>query len=338
MCAAFMLMIFLYMAVSTKGVSNQCDKIDGTTLIWSNCNSYSIVTLNNKGINEIETNRESYYGNVSTLDLSNNKIKVLPDGFLSNAINLKVVHLQNNSLEGLPETFLKNSSNLQVLSLEGNQLSTIPESIFHDTLHNLTVDCKCNLVNNLMEKINSVPNLKAYCKLSSERANPLVFYEENCRIQYVALYIVLPILVIALIAGGVALYMWKRKTSSSTLQSKSAANMSPVHGQPRYMSTNMETTATTVQPGQKQDYENVFVGYLPTTETKPYGYGKNEHKTGTHSSKPTTEGKIHLESDVYEGDQPIYTNTQGIYYNYTEPRLRNSNSKEEEDVYILPDQ
>ncbi|XP_069596701.1 leucine-rich repeat-containing protein 25 isoform X2 [Ranitomeya imitator] len=337
MCAAFMLMIFLYMAVNTKGVSDQCGKIDSTTLIWSNCHNYSNVTLNNKSINEIETNRESYYGNVSILDLSNNKIKVLPDGFLSNAIKLKVVHLQNNNLEGLPQTFLKNSSNLQVLSLEGNQLSTIPASIFHDTLHNLTVDCNCNLVNDLMDKINSALIHNASCKSSSESANLQVFYEENCRKQYVTLYIVLPILVIALIAGGVALYMWKRKTSSSTLQSKSAANMSPVLGQPRYMSTNMETTATTVQPGQKQDYENVFVGYLPTTETKPYGYGKNEHKTGTHS-KPTTEGKIHLESDVYEGDQPIYTNTHGIYYNYTEPRLRNSNSKEEEDVYILPDQ
>ncbi|XP_073444702.1 uncharacterized protein [Dendrobates tinctorius] len=337
MCAAFMLMIFLYMAVNTKGVSHRCTKIDGTTLTWSIYSSCSNVTLKNKSINDIITNGESYYGNVSELDLSYNEIKVLPDGFLSNAIKLKVVYLQNNNLESLPKTFLKDSSNLQVLSLEGNQLPTIPTSIFHDTLHNLTVDCKCDLVNDIMEKINNASILNANCKLSSEWTNPLDFYEKNCRKQNVTLYIVLAILVIALIAGGVALYMWKRKTSSSSLGSKSAEDMSPVHGQPRYMSTNMEATATTVHPGQKQDYENVCVGYLPTTETKPYGYGKNEHKPGTHS-KHTAEGKIHMESDAYEGDQPIYTNTQGIYYNYSESGLMDSKSKEEEDVYILPDQ
>ncbi|XP_073542492.1 leucine-rich repeat-containing protein 25 isoform X2 [Phyllobates terribilis] len=337
MCAAFMLMIFLYMAVNTKGASHQCNNIDGTTLIWSNFNNCSDVILKNKSINEIVINDQSYYGSVSKLDLSHNKIKVLPGGFLSNAIILKEVHLQNNNLEDLPEKFLKNSSKLQVLNLEGNQLSTIPASIFHDTLYNLTVDCQCNLVKDI-NNASKYPKLNAICKLSSGWTNPQDFYEENCRKQYMALFIVLPILVIALIAGGVALYMWKRKTSSSSLESKSAADMSPVHGQPRYMSTNMEGSATMVNPGQKQDYENVFVGYLPTTETKPYGYGKNELKPGTHS-KHAAEGKIQLESDDNEADQPIYTNTQGIYYNYSEPRLMKSKGKEEEeDVYILPDQ
>ncbi|KAM4050152.1 leucine-rich repeat-containing protein 25 [Anomaloglossus baeobatrachus] len=337
MWAEFMLMIFLCMPVYTKGASG-CDQIDGTTLLWSNFNNCSDVILKEKSIKDIVTNGESQYGNVSKLDLSYNSIRVLPEGFLSNAIKLLQVNLQSNNLERLPEDFLINSSKLQILKLEDNQLSEIPTSVFHDTLQTLTVDCQCPLVNNILQIINGskYPNLNATCKLSSELTNPRDFYEQNCSNQYLALYIVLPILLIALIAGGISLYMWKRKRSSSSFESKDAADMSPVHGQPRYMATNIEGTATTLNQGQKQDYENVFVGYLPSTETKPYGYLKNEHEPGAHS-KHTTEDDIYLESDVNEGDQPIYTNTQGIYYNYSEPKLVKNQSKEE-DVYILPDQ
>lgn len=53
-------------------------------------------------------------------------------------------------------------------------------------------------------------------------------------------------------------------------------------------------------------------------------------------SKQTMEEDPYLESDVCEGNQPIYSNTQGVYYNYGNHGDIGIN-KEDDDVYILPD-
>lgn len=62
---------------------------------------------------------------------------------------------------------------------------------------------------------------------------------------------------------------------------------------------------------------------------------KNKKKTEA-PSKQTMEEDPYLESDVCEGNQPIYSNTQGVYYNYGNHGDIGIN-KEDDDVYILPD-
>lgn len=337
MLLAMMLMIFLSSPADTNGKIQVCDTITGTTLTWSSFNNCSDVKLSDKGINNVVTNKESRYNKLIKLDISYNNLSVLPEGFLSDAFVLQKVHLEGNNLQHLPEMFLSKSSNLQFLGLEGNPLSEIPRSVFRESLVNLTVDCRCDLVGNIITHLNGNATKHSMCNMASERINLKVFYEENCGQQYLALYIVLPILAIGLIGGSVALYIWKRKRTSTSLENKGSTDKSPTHGQPRYMSRSMEGPAATLGPGQRQDYENVFVGHLQTTETKPYGYLENEREPGAHSRKHVAEEDIYLESDVNEGDQPIYTNTHGLYYNYSEPIPTHSKNKEEDDVYILPD-
>ncbi|XP_056430255.1 leucine-rich repeat-containing protein 25 isoform X2 [Hyla sarda] len=336
MLAVMMLMTFLYTPSYTQEAS-QCNTITNTILIWSQFNNCEHVMLRNKSINHIYTNKSSHYGKLTILDISNNKLSDLPKDFLSTANALKEVHLEHNELKHLPEMFLSNSHALETVTLEGNPLSEIPASIFRETLVNLTVDCRCDLVSNVMNALNYSEVVSATCKESAVLHNLKDFYDANCGNQYLALYILLPTLMLVLLVGGVALYFWKRKRTSASLESKDAADKSPAHGQSRYTSRNIESTETTFSPGNRQDYENVFVGHL-TTETTPRGYLENDHRPGTHRSKHVAEEDIYLESDVNEGDQPIYTNTQGLYYNYSEPTHEKSRSHEEDDVYILPDQ
>ncbi|XP_044140809.1 leucine-rich repeat-containing protein 25 isoform X1 [Bufo gargarizans] len=342
MWTVMILMTFLHTPAYTIAESNTCYTLNGTILIWSKFNNCSNVILRHKSITAIETSQESRYDKLMKFDISDNNLKRLPEDFLFNSVCLEEVHLGNNSLESLPEMFLINSSRLKTLSLEGNPLREVPASVFHVTLVTLTIDCKCELVSNISMHLNGnvtkYPKLSATCQMSSEWMNLKDFYEENCGKQYLALYIVLPILAIGLIIGGVALYIWKWKRSSTSLENKGAPDKSPAHVQQRYTSRNTEGIETTLSPHQRQDYENVFVDHLRATETKSHGFMGNEHKPSTHSSKHTAEEDVYLESEINDGDQPIYTNTQGIYYNYTEPSFMEGMNKEEDDVYILPDQ
>ncbi|KAG8594402.1 hypothetical protein GDO81_001189, partial [Engystomops pustulosus] len=286
MLAVFMLMIFLCTSVYTNEENCQFDTIKGSKLIWSQFNNCSHVTLKNKNISAIDTSKESNYGKLKILDISNNSLRFLPEDFLSNAIILQEVNLQANLLEGLPKMFLINSSSLQILRLEHNRLSVIPPSVFHGTLVKLTVDCRCDLISNILMHLNTndteYPNLSAMCQMASELTNIKDFHVEYCGKQYLMLYIVLPILVIAFIVGGTALYLWKKKRSSTDLENKDTSNKSPAHGQPRYMSRNMEGTESTLSPGHRQDYENVFIGHLQTTEIKPRNYIENKHQAGNY--------------------------------------------------------
>ncbi|XP_069820613.1 leucine-rich repeat-containing protein 25-like isoform X2 [Dendropsophus ebraccatus] len=342
MWAVMMLMIFLHAPANTQNANNRCSQITDMTLNWSHFSNCTTVQLKNKNIIKIETSKKSNYGKLTVLDISNNNLTDIPEDFLSTAVALKEVHLEYNRIEHLPKMFLLNSTRLENLTLEGNSISEIPRSVFHETLINLTVECRCDLVGNIMMHINV--NATKYARVA---ANSLCikstvwkslkdFYEENCDNQYLALYIALPILMVGLTVGSVALYMWKRKRTSS-LENKGAADKSPAHGQPRYMSRNMESTESTFSPGHRQDYENVFVGHVGTSEAKPHGYLENDHERGPYRSKHVAEEDIYLESDINDGEQPIYTNTQGVYYNYSEPNHMKNCNKEDDDVYILPD-
>ncbi|CAI9600466.1 unnamed protein product, partial [Staurois parvus] len=158
------------------------------------------------------------------------------------------------------------------------------------------------------------------------------YFTENCGSQvFLILYIVLPIVALGLIVGGVTLYLCKKRNSAD-FGSKTDTEKSPSHEQPRYMARNMDIMASTSNQGPRQEYENVFIGHL---QTKPHDYSKEKCRPEA-PSKQTMEEGIYLESDVNEGNQPIYSNTQGVYYNYCNQGDIGIN-KEDDDVYILPD-
>lgn len=338
-----MMMIFSNTLSDANEACNRinCEKSARQTcelLQWSNFTSCKTVILNNNSIEKI--NPASPYTSLQILDLSYNRLKELPEHFLSDATAIKEINLGNNILEQLPENFLSNSSNLQVLKLEGNLLSKIPSSVFHSSLLNLSVDCKCDVANSIMQHLNN--SLTDHSKLSvtctSSHASSLEklgdFLEKNCVSHgYLILYIVLPILALCLIVAGVILYLWKKKNSVD-FGSKTDTEASPSNGQPRYTTRNTNVMGSTSNQGPRQDYENVFIGHLQT-KTKPYDYSKEQKKTEA-PSKQTMEEDPYLESDVCEGNQPIYSNTQGVYYNYGNHGDIGIN-KEDDDVYILPD-
>ncbi|XP_063785417.1 uncharacterized protein LOC134933819 [Pseudophryne corroboree] len=317
---------------------SQCENESCQLLKWSDYQSCPSLNLSNNNIVQIEVDEKSDYSALTDLDMSHNKITNFKEGFLSNAIALKVINLRNNNLGQLPNMFLANSSSLQVVNLEGNELSEIPASVLHPSLLTLTVDCSCDVGNSikmhLSQNEKNYSSLSIRCQMSSSWSSLNDFYAINCGMtRLLVLYIVLAIVALGFIIGGVALYMRNRKKRLAAFENKATANQSPAHGQPRYTSRNMDSIATASNQGQRQDYENVFVGHLATKEIKPYDYLEEQRVPGAHS-KHTVEEDIYLESDVNEGDQPIYSNTQ-VYYDYSDSSKIN---KEDDDVYILPDQ
>ncbi|XP_018412991.1 PREDICTED: uncharacterized protein LOC108787835 [Nanorana parkeri] len=268
---------------------------------------------------------------------------MLPEKFLSNANALEEIYLGNNNLQQLPENFLSNSSKVRVIQLEGNQLTKVPSSVFHSSLLNLSVDCTCDVASSIMQHLNNNSTdhslLSVTCTTSSFTSSLKKvddFFANNCGSQILlALCIVLPIVALGLIVGRVALYLWKKNNNSTNLGNKSATEQSPSHGQPRYTTRNRDVMTSTPNQGLRQDYENVFVGHFETNKTNPHGYSKEQSRQGA-TSKQTMEEDIYLESDVNDGNQPIYSNTQGVYYNYCDHGGTGIN-KEDDDVYILPD-
>ncbi|XP_075061445.1 uncharacterized protein LOC142150092 isoform X2 [Mixophyes fleayi] len=346
MWTVIMVMSVLYTLGDTneKCLKHECENSANQTckLKWSNYQKCKALNFSHSNIIDIVDTENVDYSLITNLDLSYNKLRNLAEGFLSNAGALKEINLGNNNLEHLPTMFLNRSFSLQVVSLEGNPLSEIPASILQSELFNLTVDCRCDVGNSLKmylsKNATDHSRLSINCKMSSSWSTLVEFYTKNCGMhRLLVLYIVLAIVALGFIIGGVALYMRNRKKRLAAFDNKATTDQSPAHGQPRYTSRNTDGTATTLNQGQRQDYENVFVGHLPTVEIKPYDYLEEQSGPGAHS-KHRKEEDIYLESDVHEGDQPIYSNTQGVYYNYTDSSQISNKYKEEDDVYILPDQ
>ena len=114
-----------------------------------------ILNLANNEIESLPTLSE--FTQLFDLFLTNNSLKLLPDGFLRNLtqlenmhidnnhlvalpngtfqgmLQLKFIYLQNNSLESLPAGAFKGLETLEKLYLQQNQLTSIPEDAFEET-------------------------------------------------------------------------------------------------------------------------------------------------------------------------------------------------------------
>ncbi|XP_053321697.1 leucine-rich repeat-containing protein 25 [Spea bombifrons] len=325
------------------------EKFENCSMLkWSEfnkCHMLSTLILSHNSISSVETFPEATFQNLVSLDMSDNKLTKLPDDFLQDAKDLVELNLSKNRLNSLPPNFLKNSLQLNILNLQENQLSDIPSTIFHHGLQNVTFDCTCSLAHSVtLYKKNICQNYtnchqSFNCKTASGWSRVDDFYKEKCGPPVLlALYIAVPIgILVFVLSGGLFFVCWRNK-KSTFLESKENSDKSPARSQPRYMTRTIDSMSTASNQHRcSQDYENIFVSEpIKTNHLKPYEYIESEPSNV--KSSTVVEEDIYLESDANEIEQPVYSNTQPIYYSYTTPNVMNCSNKEDEDVYIIPDQ
>ncbi|KAG5857171.1 leucine-rich repeat-containing protein 57 [Anguilla rostrata] len=86
-----------------------------------------VFQLTGKGLPEFPEELQRLTGNLRTVDLSNNKIEVLP-AFIGSFLQLKSLTLNSNKFTTLPDEIGK-LKKLETLHLNGNQLQRIPPSV-----------------------------------------------------------------------------------------------------------------------------------------------------------------------------------------------------------------
>ncbi|KAG9336382.1 hypothetical protein AGOR_G00107920 [Albula goreensis] len=83
-----------------------------------------VFQLTGKGLPEFPEELQKLTGNLRTVDLSSNKIEVLP-AFIGNFLQLKSLTLNSNKLTSLPDEIGK-LKKLETLHMNGNQLQRLP--------------------------------------------------------------------------------------------------------------------------------------------------------------------------------------------------------------------
>ncbi len=87
--------------------------------------------------------------NVTSLDLSNNKIKEIPAGLLAGKTKLEQFYIENNEVKDIPANLFKDAAKLDWISFAGNNLTSIEKNDFAG-LDNLTI---LDLGSNAIESI-----------------------------------------------------------------------------------------------------------------------------------------------------------------------------------------
>uniref|UniRef100_A0A8D0GYZ4 Leucine rich repeat containing 25 n=1 Tax=Sphenodon punctatus TaxID=8508 RepID=A0A8D0GYZ4_SPHPU len=276
---------------------------------------------------------------VKELNLSHNSLQKLPEAFLAQAAGLEVLSLAYNQLRDLPAKLFNQTGQLRRLNLEGNQLlPKVPDSAFHARLAELHVDCRCDVAGSVLRHCNcpadaNCTERECICISPQGRQNLTHYHAQQCHGLSVPAYVGIALASLALLLGGLAAFLLlQRKRKTNNLHSKRDSNMAGASGapsQPRYISRNGEEAPTT-DTGPSSDYENVFIRQTPTKTA-----GRPKHQTRKHSQPRVPDKEDYdMKSNALQGEQPIYSNTQDLYYNSTET----SAPKDEDDVYIIPDQ
>lgn len=88
-----------------------------------------VLDLSNSGLSDVSM-LKGLSDKVTELDLTNNKITKLPDGFFDHMTNLEEVYLNSNYLTKLPENIFKNNKKLTRVEISYNKLSKIEKDNF----------------------------------------------------------------------------------------------------------------------------------------------------------------------------------------------------------------
>ncbi|XP_059847284.1 uncharacterized protein LOC132406091 [Hypanus sabinus] len=298
--AVFLLHIKLSLGTECRGISTSPNLTVTSSgqLVWSRIRiSQSSLSLENCGISRIV--------NITTSE------------------RLQELNLGKNKLEEIPQEFLKNFPNLRHLILIDNPLENIPLSFIRKM--NISFSCSCRVLKDMFNSCNESKNCTSSL-LNLTCTGPETvklftldnYYKNECS-DLILVYILVPILLIAVIAIVVLVLVKYRSRISTHFRSppsKRKSVCSADYGQQRYASTaNWKDAAggsSGAASGTPQDYENVFMG--------------DSDRARSHQNPDNT---YYLESDAA---CEIYQNEQPVYCNYTGPA-----DKVEDDIYIVPD-
>ncbi|KAH0625737.1 hypothetical protein JD844_033948 [Phrynosoma platyrhinos] len=180
---------------------------------------------------------------------------------------------------------------------------------------NDTSPCNCVAATRIFRDcLHCPPELGCQCSSSEGLLNVTQFYARACQgLPSNAIYVavVVPIMGLLLIAA-LTYFLVRSKKGEPLAHDKWEPDA--IEGQPRYV-------GRAGPQGHQGNYENILVGQGP--------------EGGQHQSRRGSKNRPRRVSDVDGpyGQQPIYANTQGMYYNY-----RKGAKEGEEAVYISPDE
>lgn len=96
---------------------------------------------------------------LTSLELSHNKIKMIPANVLSLAKKLETFYLQNNEISDIKD-YAFNSTSLRELYLSGNKLKSIKENIFMNATKCESIDLSGNFIENIENGAFDLPELE----------------------------------------------------------------------------------------------------------------------------------------------------------------------------------
>ncbi len=135
--------------------------------------------LSGYGLERIPNSNFSH--NITTLDLSSNKLTKLNQSDFYGLTNLTVLKLNNNKLETLTEDVFDNLDKLRILYLNNNEIVTLPEKIFSKLTNLEAVYLNDNVITNLPDDIFNL-NIKldkVYLKENLLKGIPISAFSSN---------------------------------------------------------------------------------------------------------------------------------------------------------------
>ncbi|XP_062366379.1 leucine-rich repeat-containing protein 25-like [Cinclus cinclus] len=216
--------------------------------------------------------------------------------------------LAENRLRELPDGFFTNATALRILRLEGNPLPAVPPAAFQPTLSSLSVSCRCDLLGTVLAPC-ARDGIRCLCLTSQQHPfNVTEFHGRECG-SHVGLVAgvagAAATVVAALVAVGTAVVWYRRRRARAAVAGSGRGKQDPAGNvrQPRYISRDTGTASADVTDAP--DYENIFV----TPGTAPAAaQGWQEQR---YSPQVLVDENYFLESTADPGDQPIYANTLG---------------------------
>uniref|UniRef100_A0A8C3NMZ1 Uncharacterized protein n=1 Tax=Cyanoderma ruficeps TaxID=181631 RepID=A0A8C3NMZ1_9PASS len=240
---------------------------------------------------------------------------------------MEELDLAENRLRALPDGFFANASGLRTLRLEGNPLPAVPAAAFQPSLSSLSVSCRCDVLGTVLAPC-ARPGIRCECYTSRQRPqNVTEFHGRECGpgAGLVAGAVAGAVAAVAVLAAaGAAAVRYRRRRTGAAVSGVGRGKQDPAGNvrQPRYISRDAGMgSADVADVTDAPDYENVFVspGRAPAA---PRGWAQGWQEQRYSPQVPVDEDYFLESSAADPGDQPIYANTLGLT----------------EDVYIIPDQ